>query len=433
MNKIIAGTIIVFVCAALYGAEREITFTALDGTLYSNAIVERICPNGIDIGYRKKDGTYAIKFISYKDMPENLRTESGIDDAAAVKFDKEIQDSKLKDMDSIAEEQQKKLSELIERIKKKIAGGDVDISADELSSAVYAHRFAGQLTSIEKNKAGCVANVVKVTEGEAPKNNILQLDSCSLPSSGIWSGFLYPTGLKAKYEGKEIPVYTDDPDKAANLLAHYLGIYSTYALDINEKPQPETPPQQPEPEKVTDNSTTPQTPPQDNSTTPQTTVNNYYYYGNTDGGYGTGTYYGTYYGGYSIGGYYTPVYWFNINRHDRHDRPDKPDRPDRPDKPDKPDKPQKPVPSIGRGPSKTPTPPPVIHTGPFDSPFTTVKKQQPAPPKQPPRTIKTTPAPTPPPQDPSGTRGIGTSPQTPENQTTIRVKPVSVKRGIIRK
>ena len=93
-----------------------VSFTAVDGTEYRDAIIERICPNGLDIGYRKPDGSYAIKFIPYKNLPENLRTQTGIDAAKAVSFDAEIEKTKGVDMDSVAADAYEKLSSLIDRI-----------------------------------------------------------------------------------------------------------------------------------------------------------------------------------------------------------------------------------------------------------------------------------------------------------------------------
>ena len=202
-----------------------------------------------------------------------------------------------------------------------------------------------ELTPVKDTKTGCVVKIDKVVSGKPIESELVLLDGIHLPAEGSWSGFLYPAGVQAIYDSKQIPVFTGSLDDSTEILTQYLEIYAEYAAAENDKKNlPDANAQAPDQAKEQ-----PQTVKETHNAPPDQW---------TDDGKITYSPYGSYYGFvgdgvYFIAGNFIPVAWWNHCYPDRpprprppHPRPPRPPhpRPPRPphDKPGKPGKPDKP-------------------------------------------------------------------------------------------
>ncbi len=300
-----------------------------DGQTFKNAVVEGVNPGGIDIGYVNADGYYVLKGLSFKNLPEDLQERFGYDPQEEQEFEKKIQAYSGKNMESVTEDAKSRLERIIREIKAKFSGEDITIQPEDLRFAIYSGRSSVKVRTVAPTRSGCVVKITERISGAELKKDIIQIDGGNLPDDGEWSGFIYPTGLKARYKGEEIPVYADSLDRAAELVDRYLEIYGTYAAAT------------PEDNGLTD--TAPEQALAENDATTMPTIDDFVdveqaqknaastdsdgdtlgkvpYYGNNDPYYYSG------FGGvytYYIGPSYRPVCWWN-----HHHRP--PHRPPRP-------------------------------------------------------------------------------------------------------
>ncbi len=330
-----------------------------DGQTFQNAIIEGVNPSGIDIGYVNTEGYYVLKGLSFKNLPEDLQERFGYDPQEEQEFEKKVQAYSGKNMESVTEDAKARLERIVREIKAKFAGENITIRPADLRFAIYSGRSSVKVRTVAPTRSGCVVKITGHVSGVELKKDLIQIDGGNLPDDGDWSGFIYPTGLKARYKGEEIPVYTDSLDRAAELVERYLDIYGAYAAaNPGEADLSDTAPEQ---ALAGSNNATSQTP-ADTTNAPQTqdtdksddsndgTLGKVPYYGNNDPYYYSG------FGGvytYYIGLSYRPVCWWNRHHRPPHrpprpgwDRPPRPGRPDgdRPHRPSRPDgdKPQRP-------------------------------------------------------------------------------------------
>ena len=159
-------------------------------------------------------------------------------------------------------------------------------------------------------------------DGMVPLEKYIIIDGVKLqPGVGGWSGFIYPTGLKARAQGRDnVPVYCDSLDDALKLVNRYFEMYSSFAASGSAAGNAEIPDQTAAAGGNTESA----------AAADGVVIN---YYDDDDDGY-------------YMGGSYWPVWWWNNNRppkpphhpHHPHHPPKpgpKPPKPgDRPVKPD---------------------------------------------------------------------------------------------------
>ncbi len=200
-----------------------------DGQTFQDAVVEGINPGGIDIGYINADGHYVLKGLAFKDLPEELQKRFGYNPEQEQKFNRRVRSYSGKSMEKVTEDAKTRLERVVREIKEKFAGGDITIRPEDLRFAIHSGRCSVKVRTVAPTRSGCVVQVIEHISDAGPRSDVIQIDGDKLPADGDWSGFIYPTGLKARFRGGEVPVYTDSLDHAAELVDNYLEIYSAYA------------------------------------------------------------------------------------------------------------------------------------------------------------------------------------------------------------
>ncbi len=365
-KSIVAALLTAMFSVCLADSDTPITIKTLDGQVYENAVVEGVHPGGIDIGFVNSKGYYVLKGLSFSALPDNIRKQYGYNPAENTQFESQVKSHEKDDPNNVVENEKARLERITKEIKEKFAGQNIKIKPEDLRFAIYAKRLSVILNPISSSLTGCVAKIVELESGTPISSQIIQIDAAALTSGVNWSGFIYPTGLKTRYQGNAIPVYADSLDRAVVLANHYLDIYSEYAaeggaqqqtaatnaeppdqdisqqLNQPQQPQDQSYAQNQQPQQSQDQSQQYQQPQQSQDQSqqyqqsqqqyqPQYADGSNNYYPNYNGGYyypGYAYAYGPGFTGggcYFIGGNYGPVNWWN-NRHYPHNNPNGPHR-----------------------------------------------------------------------------------------------------------
>ncbi len=353
-NKLLLPTVCMLTALAAMADYPPMDIQTRDGQTFQNAIVEGVNPGGIDIGYVNAEGYYVLKGLSFKNLPEDLQERFGYDPQEEQDFEKKVQAYSGKNMESVTEDAKSRLERIIREIKAKFSGEDITIRPADLRFAIYSGRSSVKVRTVAPTRSGCVVKITERVSGADLKKDIIQIDGGNLPDDGDWSGFIYPTGLKARYKGEEIPVYADSLERAAELVDRYLEIYGSYAAaNPGETDLSDTAPEQALADagnsgqattgSEIDNSSQAPAAASENQAEDETIDAKVPYYVNDDPYYYSG------FGGvycYYIGPSYRPVCWWNRHHRPPHrpprpgwNQPHRPNRPDwnRPPRPNRPD------------------------------------------------------------------------------------------------
>jgi len=314
-----------------------------DGRVFRNATVERVTPSGVDIGYLRQDGTYAMIGLPLSSLTPDLQKKFGYDPEKARQFEDQLKAANAMPLDQTAESEAERMARVTQEVKARLSGADIRIQPSDLRFAIYANRRPVVVVPVERVLSGTVVAIIEDNSGQ-PKLTppLVLIDQLELAEgTGKWSGFLYPTGMHARYRDLDkIPVYADTLENAQVLLDRYLDIYSDFAAAQKANAAAGTQNQAPD---QTAAGTQNQAPDQAQAAADNTSgtagvdnkggnVPNNGYYDNT----GVYSYSNNY--PYYIGGSYWPVVWWSSNCWN-HNRPwpgpprPYPPRPPRPPQP----------------------------------------------------------------------------------------------------
>ena len=305
-----------------------------DGQVFPEASVEQLTPSMIDISY-VKDGHVALKGLNLADLTPELQEKFHYDPKAAAEYQAKIEKYKnidlargtsddLPSLPPRTETEEEKLARIRRSIESRLAGKDIEINPDDLDYVLAAGRRAVTVSTVEPARNGTVVRVLEDQSTREKLPGMIMIHDVKLAEGRPWTGFIYPTGLKARLRGEnQLPVFCDSLEAARELLDLYLDIYSEFAL--NNTPASPDAQQAAQPPDQSVAETQQQTSAADNSS------------GIDCKGYGSS---------YYLGGSYWPVYWYR-NYHPWRPRPPRPPRPEppqpRPPKPDhRPDRPASP-------------------------------------------------------------------------------------------
>jgi hypothetical protein len=214
-----------------------------DGTVYKNAVIEAINPSGLDIGYTDNNGNFVLRGIKFDSLPADIQKKYGYKPEHAEKFDKKISEYQAVDMDTVAINAKTRVENIMKEIKAKLNGADINIAPEDINFATFALRSSVKLMPTSTIRQGCVAEIQEVTSGKTITAKQIILDGTNLPNGVCWSGFIYPTGIKANYRGTSgIPVFAGTAQRAVGIVNKYLNIYGSYAAQQSApQNQPESP------------------------------------------------------------------------------------------------------------------------------------------------------------------------------------------------
>ncbi len=229
------------VCCSAAGKETY-EIRTIDGQLYSPASVEHISPVGIDISYTGADGGLKMKRIPFDKLPEALQQEFGYDPAKARAFEAKLrryqQKSEpvlpVKPVEIPREDAPPEISapdrlrEIGRELKSALEGGQSSLPENsDLICVFYAARRAVTLVAAERTKSGTAVRIKRDESGRSKLPSLILLSGITLAKEQKWTGFIYPTGLRANIPGcKEMPVFCDTAEKSALLVGQYLELHS---------------------------------------------------------------------------------------------------------------------------------------------------------------------------------------------------------------
>lgn len=227
------------------GEEPVMDIRTAGGKVYKDATVERVTPSGIDIGYLREDGSYAMIGVPLAQLTPELQKHFGYDPEQAKKFEEQLQAAGKRTLEETAESEADRMARVTREIKARLSGDEVKIKPADLRFAIYARRRPVAVVPVERVRSGTVVAVIDDTSELPQLPTLVLIDGLELPEgTGRWSGFLYPTGMHARYRDIErIPVFSDSLDEAQLLLERYLDIYSEFAAAQKENAETAAPPE----------------------------------------------------------------------------------------------------------------------------------------------------------------------------------------------
>ncbi|MEI3000632.1 hypothetical protein [Victivallis lenta] len=322
------------------GEEPVMDIRTAGGKVYKDATVERVTPSGIDIGYLREDGSYAMIGVPLAQLTPELQKHFGYDPEQAKKFEEQLQAAGKRTLEETAESEADRMARVTREIKARLSGDEVKIKPADLRFAIYARRRPVAVVPVERVRSGTVVAVIDDTSELPQLPTLVLIDGLELPEgTGRWSGFLYPTGMHARYRDIErIPVFSDSLDEAQLLLERYLDIYSEFAAAQKENAETAAPPE------------TQDAPPDQAEVAGLDNKGGSVSNNSRNDNLGTERYY---YYPYYIGSTYWPVIWWSNNCWNDWPRP----RPPRPWPGPGPRPPRPPRPDPGPHPPRPPRPP----------------------------------------------------------------------------
>lgn len=193
---------VLFIAAAV--SARDIT--TLDGKTYKNVQISSVTPAGFDISYTPEGGGLAIREIFFKDLPENIRKEFNYNPQKADAFSQRVAKITQQREDEI--EKEYKEEQALEAREQAIQ--------EKFEAKAYAGKINVILKGIMSSNQGFEAWATvpdeTVTTGNLGKVFIIGLDT--LPNSGSWAGYIYPTGTTAS----GMPCYTITLEQAVIIM-----------------------------------------------------------------------------------------------------------------------------------------------------------------------------------------------------------------------
>ena len=285
--------------AALFAYEwAPMEIRTRDGQVFPEASVEQLTPSMIDISY-VKDGHVALKGLNLSELTPELQEKFHYDPKAAAEYQARIEKYKNIDLargtsEDLAalppreETEEEKLARIRRSIESRLAEKDIEINPDDLDYVLTAGRRAVTVSTVEPARNGTVVRVLEDQSTREKLPGMIMIHDVKLAEGRPWTGFIYPTGLKARLRGEnQLPVFCDSLEAARELLYIYLDIYSEFALNNTPASPDAQQAAQPPDQSVADAQQ--QTSAADNSS------------GIDYKGYGYS---------YYLGGSYWPVYWY---------------------------------------------------------------------------------------------------------------------------
>lgn len=318
-----------------------------DGTLYSNVTVEQVDPAGLTISFVNENGTAVLKRIPFEELDAAVQQQYRYDPERARRYEERREQlSRDRAEELKADDESDRAEAIRKKLRERFNGRNVEVSREDLLFLIRSNRRALRVSGVEIAGNGTLVRVLQDDSGQNALPMMILADGLKLKAEESWTGFLYPTGLKARIQGNaNLPVFCASAEQAADLVNNYLDIYYQFAAaggnDAAAGATANASGTSDNPSGIAGIDT------KDKSSTEPID------FGNVRN-----------YSGYYFGDSYYPVWWWYYgnwwnrypirprpprppfpprpDRPDRPDRPNWPDRPDRPNWPDRPNRPEKP-------------------------------------------------------------------------------------------
>lgn len=177
-------------------AAETMNIQTLNGQVFEDAQIERVNPNGIDIGYVNEKGHYVLKGILFKDLSEELQKKFGYDPEKSRKFESEVRKYEKTDINKVADEEKTRLEHITEQIKAKFAGEKITLKPADLRYAIHAWRRSVELTPVKDTKTGCVVKSTKWFPASRSNRNWFSLTASIFPRKAPGAAFFTLPGFR---------------------------------------------------------------------------------------------------------------------------------------------------------------------------------------------------------------------------------------------
>lgn len=197
------NVLVLFIIAAIAFPIYARDIKTISGKVYKNVEISSVTPIGFDISYTKADGTFVIRELYFKDLPDDVKNEFKYDQAKAEAFQKKVNVIQQKRAEKLAADRKRELQE--------IAATDANIAS--YRSAVYSHRMYAVLKSVRPYAKGTLAWVSSPNQAVTDDSYKVYIAGIVLPQNAEWEGYIYPIG--EDQEGYE--AYCTSLDMATSL------------------------------------------------------------------------------------------------------------------------------------------------------------------------------------------------------------------------
>jgi hypothetical protein len=178
------SVLVLFIIAAMAFPLCARDIKTLDGKVYKNVEISSVTPVGFDISYTKENGTFVIKELFFKNLPDDIKKEFKYDQAKAESFQKKVTDIQQKRTAKLAAERKRELQEIAE----------TDSAVEHYRSIVYSHRMYAVLKSVRPYKKGTLVWVSSTDQAVTDESYKVYIAGIELPQNTEWEGYIYPIG-----------------------------------------------------------------------------------------------------------------------------------------------------------------------------------------------------------------------------------------------
>jgi len=182
MRNVLVLFIIAAIAFPIYA--RDIKTTS--GKVYKDVKISSVTPIGFDISYTKADGTFVIRELFFKDLPDDIKKEFKYDPAKAEAFQKKVNTIQQQHAKDLAEEHKRELKAI----------EATDKNTEHYRSIVYSHRMYKVLKSVRPYQKGTIVWVSSRNQAVTDDVYKIFLIGMELPQNTEWEGYIYPTGAE---------------------------------------------------------------------------------------------------------------------------------------------------------------------------------------------------------------------------------------------
>ena len=202
-----------------------------DGTVYPDATVEQVDPAGLTISFVNENGTSVLKRIPFEELDVTLRQQYRYDPERARRYEERREQLSRDSIEELKVADQTGRAEAIRaKLRERFNGNNVEVSRDDLLFLIRSNRRALRVSGVEAAHSGTLVRVLRDDSGLPALPMMILADGLTLRAEESWTGFLYPTGLKARIQGNaNLPVFCATAEMAADLVSDYLDIYYQFA------------------------------------------------------------------------------------------------------------------------------------------------------------------------------------------------------------
>ena len=202
-----------------------------DGTLYSNVTVEQVDPAGLTISFVNENGTAVLKRIPFEELDAAVQQQYRYDPERARRYEERREQlSRDRAEELKADDESDRAEAIRKKLRERFNGRNVEVSREDLLFLIRSNRRALRVSGVETAGDGTLVRVLQDDSGQNALPMMILADGLKLKVEESWTGFLYPTGLKARIQGNaNLPVFCASAEQAADLVNNYLDIYYQFA------------------------------------------------------------------------------------------------------------------------------------------------------------------------------------------------------------